>query len=159
MTGGPDATLRALTGYCLRRASVAAMADFARVFARHGLRRTTFSVLTLVVERPGLRQAQVAAALAIERPNLVQIVGELEGLGLLRRETDAEDRRAQALHPTLKGRRLFTEAMADVAEQEERLLDGLTPAQVEALRGALVIIERNAGMQREAAHDEQVSRA
>lgn len=154
-----DATLRALTGYCLRRASVAAMTDFARVFARHGLRRTTFSVLTLVTERPGLRQAQVAEALAIERPNLVQIVGELEGRGLLRRETDAGDRRAQTLHPTLAGRRLVTQAMADVAEQEERLLDGLTPPQVEALRAALAIIERNAGMQREAAHDEQVSRA
>lgn len=154
-----DATLRALTGYCLRRASVAAMTDFARVFARHGLRRTTFSVLTLVTERPGLRQAQVAEALAIERPNLVQIVGELEGRGLLRRETGAGDRRAQTLHPTLAGRRLVTQAMADVAEQEERLLDGLTPPQVEALRTALAVIEHNAGMQREAAHDQQVSRA
>lgn len=154
-----DATLRALTGYCLRRASVAAMGTFARVFAAHGLRRTTFSVLTLVAERPGLRQAQLAEALAIERPNLVQIVGELEGKGLLRRETDTGDRRAQALYPTPAGQRLVTRAMADVAAQEARLLQGLTPPQVRALRAALAHIERNAGMQGEAAHEDHISRA
>lgn len=155
----PDARLRALTGYCLRRASVAAMASFGRIFAEHGLRRTTFSVLALVVERPGLRQAQLAQALAIERPNLVQIIGELEGKGLLRRETDAGDRRAQALHPTLAGRRLVTRAMADVEAQEARLMEGLAPDEIDALRRALARIERNAGMQGEATHDDRVSRA
>jgi len=98
-----DHTLRGLTGYRLQRATTTAMARYKLVFSAFGLRRTTFSCLSLIVDNPGLRQSQLGEVLAIERPNLVNIVEDLTSAGLVTRETSPQDRRAYALHPTEKG--------------------------------------------------------
>lgn len=156
--GRIDATLRRFTGYRLRRASHFAMARFNTVFAAHGLRRTTFSALTLIVDNPGLRQAQLADALAIERPNLVQIVDELEAAGLVRRTPAEGDRRAYALQPTGRGRRVQQEAAMSVRACEDDLVRGLSEAQVAALHVALQHIEDRARGS-EAVNDIQISRA
>jgi DNA-binding MarR family transcriptional regulator len=80
-----------------------AMLNMNMVFARFGLRRTTFSTLALVVNNPGLRQSRLAEALAIGRSNFVQAVGELAKAGLVEREADCGDKRAYALHVTRAG--------------------------------------------------------
>ncbi len=138
-----DHTLRTLTGYRLQRTTSTAMAEFNRVFAVHGLRRTTFAALTLIVETPGMRQSQLAEALAIERPNIVQIVVELEQAGLVERKTAKDDRRAYALQPTATGRRVFERALAQVQPVDRAITAGLTPDQVAALHKALDRIEWN----------------
>jgi DNA-binding MarR family transcriptional regulator len=114
------------------------------VFAQFGLRRTTFSTLALVVDNPGLRQSQLAEALAIERPNLVKIVDELERSKLVRREVAAGDRRAYAIQATSAGSKLFKKAMRVVRTADQRLISGLSPDQIEALHDALTTIDANA---------------
>ena len=154
MSAPDDATLRTLTGYCLRRANAAATSAIGEVFAAHGLRRTTFSALALVVDHPGLRQSQLAEALAIERPNLVQIVDQLEALGFVERRVAEDDRRAYALQPTDAGQRVLKAAMAAAHTADEAFTAGLTPAQVAALHAALAVIEENAtGLEGTNAHD------
>ncbi|TNF17605.1 MAG: MarR family transcriptional regulator [Rhodobacteraceae bacterium] len=140
----PDQGLRRYTGYRLRRTTSAAMSRISATLAPFGLRRTTFSTLALVVEHPGLRQSQVAEALAIERPNFVQIVGELEKAGLLERKLARNDRRAYALHVTEAGRALYEKARAQVRACDSQLIEGLTPEQIEALHESLRIMEYNA---------------
>lgn len=144
MTRRPDIKLRALTSYRLRRATVSVMALFNQVFAAFGLRRTTFSALTLVVDNPGLRQSDLADALAIERPNVVQIVDELERLGLVQRCTAEDDRRAYALHATAEGRRLQNRAMQAARDCDTVLVRGLSQDQLEALHSALGLLQANA---------------
>lgn len=144
MTGRADRSLRHLSAYRLRRASVAVMSEFNEVFAAFGLRRTTFSALALIVDNPGLRQSQLADALAIERPNLVQIVDELERAGLVRRKTAENDRRAYALQPTAAGRRLQAEAMAAALRKDAELTCGLTAEQIDGFHKVLKTIQENA---------------
>lgn len=139
-----DATLRDLTGYRLRRAASEVMAQVTAVLAPFGLRRTTFSALSVIADNPGLRQSQLAAALAIERPNLVQIIDELERAGLVVRERAEGDRRAYALRATKAGAALYRSALTELRVSDAAMTRGLSAAQKTALRTALQTIEDNA---------------
>lgn len=139
-----DVTLRELTGYRLQRATGSAMLRYKAVFAEFGLRRTTFSCLSLIVDNPGLRQGQLGETLSIERPNLVKVVGDLTGAGLVRRETSKSDSRAYALFPTTKGKAVLQEALAAVRALDDEVTLGMSPEEVFALRKALAKLEDNA---------------
>ena len=78
-----DTTLRDIVGYNLTRANSATLLVLAQVLEPFGLRRVTYSAMAVVEAQPGLRQADLADALAIDRANLVMIVNELEDDGLI----------------------------------------------------------------------------
>lgn len=139
-----DKNLRQLTGYQLRRAYSSAMPGVNKVLAEFGLRRTTFSSLVVILSNPGLNQGQLADALAIERPNVVHIVDQLERAGLVQRTKSDEDRRAYALQPTPKGRKLHSRASNALEQHEKRLTRGLSETDLENLRHYLNVIEQNA---------------
>jgi len=153
-----DRSLRDITGYRLRRATISAMAAFNEIFASFGIRRTTFSALCMIVDNPGLRQGELADALAIERPNLVRIVDELEAEGLARRESAKGDRRAYELHATEKGRRLQEAAMTATLRCDAVIARGLTREQIDVLHAALRKIQENADLW-EGANELDISRA
>lgn len=136
-----DATLREFLGYHIKRTMNVVQADLARTLRPFRLRMVTYSALVLIVDNPGLRQSQLAAAMDIERPNLVVIIDELEGRGLILREKVPTDRRAYALVPTLSGRQLCTRAVAAVKGHEERLLRGLERSTILQMTAALKSIE------------------
>lgn len=138
-----DRSLRGFSGYSLKRAMATVQTDVNAALAPFDLRMVTFSALAVIVDNPGLKQAQLADALAIERPNLVLIVDELEGRDLITRERDRDDRRAYALQATLAGRRLRDKAYAAVSRHEEKMTKGLTEEERQALISALRRIEAN----------------
>lgn len=154
----PDATLRDLTGYQVRRAAAQIQIAINQALARFGLRRTTFSALTLIADHPGMSQSRLAEALAIERPNLVQMVGELEAAGLVERRTARGDRRAYALHPTMRGRSVQREALRAARETDAAITKGLPDGTLATLRAALKTIEHNA-MEAQVGDERQISRA
>lgn len=141
---GLDTTLRTLLGYRMRRATTQALLGVAAALAPVGLRRTTFSALTVIVEHPGLNQSQLAQALDIERPNLVKIVDELERARLIERRPAPQDARAYALHATDLGRKTQAESLTAVQRSDATLTRGLTPAEVDIVLRALPVIEANA---------------
>ena len=126
-----DETLRSFAGYHMKRAFNVVQADLLRALKPFNLRMITYSALVLIVDNPGLRQSQLAAAMDIERPNLVVIVDELERRDLILREKMPTDRRAYALVPTLAGRQLCAQAVAAVRKHEERLFADMAPGAVE----------------------------
>ena len=136
-----DKTLRQFSGYAMKRAFKAVQADLNAVLTPHGLRMLTFSALVIVVDNAGLRQSQLADALAIERPNLVLVVDELERAGLITRNPAPGDRRAYALTPTEAGRTLCAAALASVQAHEDRMTGALTETERMALNRALHAIE------------------
>lgn len=139
-----DATLRSLAGYNLRRASNAVQSDLVEALAPFKLRMITFSALVLVVDNPGMRQSQLADALAIERSNLVVIVDDLEARDLVTRNPTPGDRRAYALRATLAGRRLCEKALRAVIAHETRVLRRLSGDEISTLVSALQAIRRGA---------------
>ncbi|MEX3016785.1 MarR family winged helix-turn-helix transcriptional regulator [Gymnodinialimonas hymeniacidonis] len=136
-----DADLRRLVGYNIQRASSAVMGAVNRVLKPFGLRRASYSVLSVVVETPGLRQADVSEVLAIERPNLVQIIDGLEKAGWITRRRVEGDRRAYELHPTLAGRAHYTEARGALQVFDGKLTAQLDEAAVWALIDGLNAVE------------------
>ncbi len=137
-----DDVLRSFAGYAMKRAFNAIRADVTRTLDPFGLRMVTFSALALVVENPGLSQAQLADALAIERPNLVALVDELERAGFIARNRAAADRRAYALTPTAEGRALYARAARAVRAHDRRMTAGLSDGDRARLIGMLTTIER-----------------
>ena len=140
----PDQNLRELLGYCLKRAHVLVEAAANRVLERFGLRRVSFSALGVIVQSPGLSQAQLAETLAIEKSNLVAIVDELEQSALITRTRSPEDRRAYQLHPTVHGYHLYWDAHKSVLAEEANIMHDLGRTEQETLVSMLGQIECNA---------------
>lgn len=144
MMHGSDQNLRKLTGYQIRRTSSEVLYAVNKVLQPFGLRRTTFSVLFLIVEQPGLRQSHLSQGLNIERPNLVQLLSVLEKAGLIERERTPEDGRAYALRATEAGRLTLQRAVEAVEAFEAKMLHGLSDEETAIFRNALQHIECNA---------------
>ncbi len=133
--------LPAHLGYCLRRAQVAVFQDFIRTLAPLDLRPAQYSVLVVIAANPGLSQAELADALAIERARLVHMLDRLQARGLLRRLMSATDRRSHALHLTREGQKTLKRAKALASAHEARLsamLGSETRDSVMRLLGAFI---------------------
>lgn len=136
-----DAALRVFVGYNMKRAFHTVQGDVTASLAPLGLRMLTFSALSVIVSNAGLRQSHLADALAIERPNLVLLVDELERADLITRDRAKDDRRAYSLNPTEKGIALCRRAEQTVLDHDRRMTRDLTPAERSGLIAALQSIE------------------
>ena len=132
-----DETLRQFIGYHMKRAFNVVQADLTETLKPFDLRMLTYTALVLVVDNPGLSQSHLAAAMGIERPNLVVIVDELERRELIVRDKVPTDRRTYALKATLAGRRLYDKAIAAVIAHENRLFAEIDDATRDMLITAL----------------------
>ena len=139
-----DETLRQFAGYNVRRANNVMQAKMMKLLAPFSLRRETFSALTVIRDNPGLRQADMAKYIAIDRPHAVLIVNELVESGLVKRKRSSKDRRASELSLTSKGGELHKRAIAEVQRFEDTLIDGLTDEECKELVRLLNLFERNA---------------
>lgn len=137
-----DGPLADYIGYAMKRALSIVQADLSRVLGGFGLRAVSFSALSIVVAQPGLTQTQLADALQIERSNLVTILDELSGRGLIVRAPVAQDRRRHALMATPEGQALAQAATAAVEAHESALFAGLEPAERQELMRLLTKFRR-----------------
>ena len=140
-----DSGLRQFAGYHLKRAYNVLRSDLAKKLEPLGLRITTYSSLILIVDNPGIRQSELAAALDIERPNMVVILDDLEQKGWINRERLETDRRAYALFATLTGKRVCEKAVQQDRLHEAKVLGGLEPKEIQRLIEALNKIEQIEG--------------
>lgn len=136
-----DKTLRSFMGYTIRRAANVIQTDANRRLKPIGLRMISYSVLNMIVFNPGLRQAHLAQALSIERPNLVTIVDELQAAGWVTRNPDPTDRRAFALQVTPAGRNVHDAALRLLDSHETRMMQDMTQEERRTLIRALRKIE------------------
>lgn len=97
-------------GYRLRRAQLAIFARVTRDLQALELRPGQVGVLTLIERNSGITQAEVCAALGIQRANLVTLINSLEARGIVERQAVEDDRRSNALVVTERGKRLLRKA-------------------------------------------------
>lgn len=139
-----ESTLQGFLGYQLKRAFNVMQADLTQALKPHGLRMLTYTALILIADNPGLSQSKLAAAMDVERPNLVVILDALEQRALIQRERVPSDRRTYALKVTLKGRQLYERATADVKTHEQALLAGIDAATRKTVVEAMLLIRHRA---------------
>lgn len=137
-----DKRLRRFVGYSMKRAYLIIENDLNDILNAHGLRVTTFSGLSIIIDNPDLTQTQLAAALDIERSSCVVVVDALEGMELITRNRVAGDRRTYALRPTLKGLNFMDKLTREVDAHEARLLVHLRPEEKQSLIDILTKIEK-----------------
>jgi DNA-binding MarR family transcriptional regulator len=133
--------LGGLAGYHLRRASSAFAADFARAMAGRGMRQVLFGIISVVAANPGINQGAAGRVLGIQRANMVALINELVGEGLIEREISKDDRRAFSLNLSAKGRAELDDCLARIHVHEEEMLSDLDAADRAKLIALLTRIE------------------
>jgi DNA-binding MarR family transcriptional regulator len=120
-----DAPLREFVGYHIKRAFNVILSDLNAALKPFELRMVSYSVLVLIVENPGIRQSQLSDALAIDRPNLVVIIDDLEKRDLITRDRLLTDRRIFLLQATPAGQQVCKAAINAVRAHEDALFEGI----------------------------------
>ena len=139
-----DSLLRQFVGYRLKLAWLPVHDDLTATLDPLGLRISTFSALSVVVENPGISQTQLSVVLNLKRSGVVVIADELEQAGLLERLPVPGDRRAYALHATAAGTQQWHKAVAAIKAHEARLFADLTVEEQRQLKDLLHRATRSA---------------
>jgi MarR family transcriptional regulator, 2-MHQ and catechol-resistance regulon repressor len=106
----------------LWKASRAVEAQAQRSIARFGMVQSDFGVLEALLHRGPLSAKQLGAKVLLTSGSMTAAMDRLADRGLVRREDDADDRRACIVQLTAAGRRLIERAFAQHrAEMEEAL--------------------------------------
>lgn len=96
----------------------------ATALSTHGIRMSQFDIMANLMYEPGMTQQRLAEKIFVGRSNLSMALPDLESIGWVRRDADAEDRRVRRLYLTEAG-----EAITRVALNEEcKLLDEMMEA-------------------------------
>jgi DNA-binding MarR family transcriptional regulator len=138
-----DRTLRGFVGYNIKRSYLLIREAALEVLQPHGLRPTSFSALVIVSDNAGLTQSQLANALQVKRPGVVQIVDELEKLELITRNPVPGDRRSYALRTTRQGMRVRKQAVQQLEKRESELLCSLNQQEKTLLTQLFTKIDDN----------------
>ncbi|MFK5980250.1 MAG: MarR family transcriptional regulator [Rhizobiaceae bacterium] len=134
---GPlDSTL----GFLLRMAQLQVYDDLYAELGSYDLKPGEFSVLTLILKNPGIRQGILASRLKIKRAHMTKQVRMLEDKGYVSRTIPNEDRRAVELDLTSSGREFVKshwDVFYDHAKAEASRLSRLSSEEQEQLLGLL----------------------
>jgi MarR family transcriptional regulator for hemolysin len=110
--------------------------------AGHGISNaTTMPLLMIGRAGGGLRQVELAQLIGVEGPSLVRILDKLAAAGLMRRECDASDRRANRLWLTEAGEALRLQLEAQLSALRERTFGDLSAQDMQAVLKLYRIVE------------------
>lgn len=103
---------------------------------------TTLSVLHTLSRTSPLRLTDLTATEQVTQSAITQLVTRLERDGLVERRPDLVDKRAVLVHITTKGHDVVTARHNDRVARLIPLMGQLTPAERQALAGALPVLKR-----------------
>lgn len=130
-------TLPQLLGYQLRLTQLAVFKDFADSINDASITPSLFGVLVVIDANPGLKQAELAKAVRLDRSTVVSTIDKLERRQLVQRKRVEDDRRTNALVLTDAGRDLLQQLLPKVEAHEKHLTEQLTPQELDSLIGLL----------------------
>ena len=107
-----------------------------------GMRPRHLVTLTVLRDRGGSSQADLAGLLQIDRTNLVGLLNELEAEGWIERRRSPEDRRRHLVELTPAGSELLSKAEFALAFVEDHVFGALDNAQRETLYELLQLAAR-----------------
>ena len=117
-----------MPGHLIRRLQQISTSVFSERMKGLGIDLTSpqHAALMLLSEHPGIDQATLAGAIALDRPTIGGVVDRLVSKGYVERRTKASDRRARALSLTRSGKRLLTRMQPLVCNVQDDMLPGLS---------------------------------
>lgn len=113
-----DSSLNNLVGYVMRRVQMKITQDLSNRLEEYDIRPAQFTALTIIERSPGLMQADLAKALAIEPPQAVLMVNKLEVRGLAMRIRSNPDKRSYGLFLSKTGEQLLKQLKEVVVQSD-----------------------------------------
>lgn len=123
--------------FLLARANVQSLAAGNAALAKVGLRVRSYSVLALAADGSRPSQRDLADFLRLDPSQVVALVDDLQARGLVTREPDPNDRRANVVVATADGRDLYVRARLVAEQAEEKVYSGFSAAERERLAAML----------------------
>ncbi|WP_223462810.1 MULTISPECIES: MarR family transcriptional regulator [unclassified Pseudomonas] len=128
-----DSALDDLIGYAMRRAQLKLFQNLIGRLSAHDLRPAQFSALAIIEQNPGLMQADLARALAIEPPQVVPLLNKLESRALAVRVRCKPDKRSYGIFLSKTGETLLKELKQIAAQSDFDSTSSLTGEEREEL--------------------------
>jgi len=125
--------LDSVVGYNLRRAAARQRERFSSVFGPFDLRPVQLTALSLILHNEPIRQATLGNALEMKRANVVTLLDELQGRGLISRTPAPGDRRSYELRLTDEGRKFAKDMLSLHAKLEADLAQSLGQTELKQL--------------------------
>jgi DNA-binding MarR family transcriptional regulator len=142
--GVHDEEIYAKPGHLIRRLQQIAVAIFVAETKAFDITPVQYASLLAVRLHPGIDQTTLMEAVAFDLSTIGEVVGRLEGKGLVKRLVSPKDRRAKVLYITAAGRRLLAQIEPNVEKAQERILAPLPRADRAPFMRALEhIVEAN----------------
>lgn len=111
--------------------------------ARQGVSSGQWRFLRVLWREDGLTQRELSRRVGMREPTTVIALKSLEKSGFVRREPSTLDRRKVHVFLTARAQELQAKLLPEVAEVNRIALQGLSEAEVEVLRRALIQVGRN----------------
>lgn len=115
----PDSMMERM-GFLLNRSAQKITEIVFRALEPVGLTGKHLGVLLTLKEKGPIPQQEIGHCIQVDRTTMVQIVDDLERLGLVERKDNPDDRRAYSLSVTAKGKEALTKGLhlVTMAERE-----------------------------------------
>lgn len=117
----------------LVRAEKAVVRALTKSLAPLDLKIGQLDVLMNLYRHPGMSQHDVARRLLVGRSNITMLLPQLETQGLLRRESDARDKRIMRLYLTETGEALLMKALKIYSALIERVMAQSSPTECDTM--------------------------
>ncbi|WP_042955112.1 MarR family winged helix-turn-helix transcriptional regulator [Pseudomonas sp. G5(2012)] len=139
-----DASLEGLIGYAMRRAQLKLFQTLINHLSAHDLRPAQFSALAIIDQNPGLMQADLAKALAIEPPQVVPLLNKLEERALAVRVRCKPDKRSYGIFLSKAGEILLKELKLLAVQSDVEATSALNTVEREELLRLLKMVYQSA---------------
>ena len=155
---GYPRALAGQVGFLLARAHLVARAQADAALDKFGLSMKAYAALATLMSAGPVSQQNLSRRIGMDPATMVDVIDSLERSGQLERRRNPDDRRANSLLVTAKGKQLYRRAEQAVAAAEAETLKRMKPAERAAL---MELLGKIAGTHAEGAPatDEEVSRA
>lgn len=108
-----------------------------------GINLSQWRVLSVLRSQGQMSMSQIVDRTLMEQPTISRVISQLHNDGMVEREISPEDSRVALVSLSERGRALFDEIAVSAVRHQKIALDGVSKADIAALRRVLSQIEAN----------------
>jgi DNA-binding MarR family transcriptional regulator len=133
----PPEELSKYTGFLLGFLGEKSRRSFLELLEPHGFDPREFGLMTVIMNRPGITQHELAGLARIDPSSMVALLDGLEERGIAERRVDPGDRRRRTVHLTAEGERQWKSLQREARKTAAAFLAPLTPVERSTLNELL----------------------